>query len=244
MLVMVDPGRQRCGIGRRLLDQALAQLKQKGVREAQLGGGGLSYFWPGVPSEPPGAWAFFEACGWQRRESSYDLVCDLPEYRTPSGLRERVSRQGIVISSPEPKEIPALLEYEKQHFPQWLPGFEQPAATGEYGDLLVARDPEGAIVGSVQVLSPQLRWQAGGFVWEQLLGKDTGGIGSLGVMPAMEGRGIGLALAARATELLQARGLKTSYVGWTWLVDWYGRLGYRVWQEYRMCWKKLEESSG
>lgn len=54
-----------------------------------------------------------------------------------------------------------------------------------------------------------------------------------------QGNGIGLALAARVTERLQSRGIATSYVGYTWLVDWYGRLGYRVWQEYRMSWKQV-----
>jgi predicted N-acetyltransferase YhbS len=48
-------------------------------------------------------------------------------------------------------------------------------------------------------------------------------------------QGIGLALAARATEIVRERGLARSYVGWTWLVDWYGKLGYRVWQEYIMA---------
>jgi len=61
-------------------------------------------------------------------------------------------------------------------------------------------------------------------------------------MEAVREKGIGLALAARVTELLQQRGLGMSYVGWTWLVDWYGRLGYRVWREYVMSWKRDQVS--
>jgi hypothetical protein len=48
-----------------------------------------------------------------------------------------------------------------------------------------------------------------------------------------------MALVAQATEILQARGCSTSFIGWTWLVDWYGKLGYAVWQEYIMSWKNL-----
>jgi hypothetical protein len=59
----------------------------------------------------------------------------------------------------------------------------------------------------------------------------------------MRGQGIGLALAARVTEALYERGLTNSYIGWTWLIDWYGRLGYQVWQEYIMAWRQLRASS-
>jgi hypothetical protein len=59
------------------------------------------------------------------------------------------------------------------------------------------------------------------------------------VAASVRENGIGLAIAARVTELLRERGAARSYVGWTWLVDWYGRLGYKVWQEYVMSWKTL-----
>jgi len=72
-----------------------------------------------------------------------------------------------------------------------------------------------------------------------LLGQNVGELGPLGVLEAVRENGIGLALAARVTELLRERGASVRYVGWTWLVDWYGRLGYQVWREYVMSWKRL-----
>jgi hypothetical protein len=44
------------------------------------------------------------------------------------------------------------------------------------------------------------------------------------------------------TFYLRARNAKTSYLGWTWLVDWYGQLGYRVWREYKMASKDFSSS--
>lgn len=66
-----------------------------------------------------------------------------------------------------------------------------------------------------------------------------GGFGVLGVGEPFRDRGIGLALAAQATQLLKERGVRMSYLSWTWLVDWYGQLGYRVWREYMLGWKQV-----
>ncbi|HEV2474579.1 MAG TPA: GNAT family N-acetyltransferase, partial [Chthonomonadales bacterium] len=90
----------------------------------------------------------------------------------------------------------------------------------------------GSIAGATYVLDPQNQDELNDFcLWQHLLGAGIGGIGPLGVAESMRGKGIGLALAARATELLQQRGLALSFVGYTWLVDWYGRLGYSVFNE-------------
>jgi GNAT superfamily N-acetyltransferase len=89
------------------------------------------------------------------------------------------------------------------------------------------------------VEDPCAPWWQADIRWLAVLGEQTGGIGPLGVVESMRRRGIGLALAARVTEVLRERGLEKSYIGWTWLVDWYGRLGYQIWQEYIMSWRQL-----
>jgi ribosomal protein S18 acetylase RimI-like enzyme len=81
-LILVEPRYQRRGIGRTLLEGALSGLRQRGVVEVQLGGGGLAYFWAGVPANLPSAWAFFQACGWAAAEQSFDLVRPLRDYTT------------------------------------------------------------------------------------------------------------------------------------------------------------------
>jgi beta-N-acetylhexosaminidase len=239
LLIMVEPSRQRQGIGRALLEQALGVLQQRGVIRAQLGGGGVGYFWPGVPANLPGGWEFFEACGWPYVEPSYDLVRTLGDYRTPPGIEERVREQRVTLEMAAPADAPAILEFERRCFPGWLHAFEHVADHGEYDDILFARDGRGEILGTTLVMDPRSRWRQDAFVWSELLGENTGGVGPLGVQEEARGRGIGLALAARVTRLLKQRGVATSYIGWTWLVDWYGKLSYHVWQEYRMSWKQL-----
>jgi len=239
MAIMVAPAQQRQGVGKALLEAALDALKRKGVTEVQLGGGGISYFWAGVPADLPGAWSFFQACGWPKVETSFDLVRELGDYTTPPGIYERVRKPQITLETAKPADIPEVLAFEAQHFPRWLHAFERVAAHDEGGDVVLARDAQRDIVGTTLVMAARSRSWRDRFVWSELLGPNLGGVGPLGVMEAMRGRGIGLALAARVTELLKERGVETSYIGWTWLVDWYARLGYRVWQEHTMSWKSL-----
>jgi ribosomal protein S18 acetylase RimI-like enzyme len=110
--------------------------------------------------------------------------------------------------------------------------------SGEADDVLVARGPRDAIQGAVLIHGPDARWH-GPLRWARRLGAGTGAIGAIGVAEAARGKGAGLALLARATEALQERGLVRVYVAGTWLRDWYGKLGYRVWMDYRVSAREL-----
>jgi beta-N-acetylhexosaminidase len=238
LVVVVDPGHRRRGVGRALLEGALARLRSLGVRRVQLGGGGHWYFWPGVPVDLPDAWPFFAALGWEEAERSFDLVCPLGDYAPPPGVLDRVRAQGVTVGEATAGDLPAALAFEREHFPGWLAGFERAAAGDAHRVVVLARAATGGVVGTALVGAPA---PAGppAVIWDALLGRDTGTIGGVGVAPAARGRGVGLAVAACATEVLRARGAARSHAGWTWLVDWYGRLGYRPWREYRMSWRRL-----
>lgn len=238
LAVLVAAPHRRHGVGRRLVDHALAGLKAQGVEEVQLGGGGRSYFWCGVPTTLPAAWAFFSACGWRERERSVDLVQELGQYTTPAWVTERIRQRHSTIGAATPAEAQSVLAFEEQHFPKWLHTYAHVVDQCAWDDLIVARDATGAIVGTTLVMEPCSSWWPGE-VWNALLGESTGGIGPLGVRENQRDQGIGLALAAYVTDVLQQRQVQTSYVGWTWLVEWYGRLGYHVWHEYVMAWQQL-----
>lgn len=236
-LFLVAPGFQRQGIGRMFHTHVLSLLQQRGVTRVQLGGG-RSYLWQGVPINLPDAWAFFQACGWQEVERSFDLAREMSGYTTPAGTYERLS-PSITIELAIAADADAILAFEGQHFSQWLRHYQRVLRHQGFADVVVAKEYHRRIVGASFVKDPHAAWWDHEIRWLSLLGRETGGVGPLGVAEAARGQGIGLALAARVTELLHERGLKTSYIDWTWLVDWYGQLGYQVWQEYIMSWRTL-----
>jgi len=233
--LLVAPAFQSRGVGRMLHDHALSSLKQRGLAKIQLGGG-FHYFWQGVPLNLPQAWAFFHACGWREGEHSFDLVRDLAGYVTPPGVYERL-RPTITITQATPVDATAILSFEEQHFPRWFPYYQRVLHHQGYADVVVAKEVNQGVVGTSLILDPHAPGWHDDIRWLSLLGKNTGGAGALGVAESMREQGIGLALAARATELVHERGLERSYLGWTWLVNWYGKLGYQIWQEYVMSWR-------
>lgn len=231
--LLVSSAYQRRGVGGLLHDHALSSLKQRGVAQIQLGPG-FHYFWQGIPANLPHAWAFFQTRGWREIEHSFDLIQEMADYATPSGVYERL-RPAITLKQALSDDAADILSFEKQHFPQWVPFYRHVIDHQAYADIVVAREVNQGIAGTALVVDPHSSGWNNDIRWLSLLGENTGGIGTLGVAESLREQGIGLALAARVTEIVRERGLARSYVGWTWLVDWYGKLGYRVWQEYIMA---------
>jgi ribosomal protein S18 acetylase RimI-like enzyme len=239
MLILVDRKHQRQGIGKTVLNYAIESLSKDGICDIQLGAGGGSYFWPGVPKNIPTAIKFFKACGWKFTENSFDLVGDMKSYKTPPWIYERIKGSNIQIKIAEISESKNILEFEKKYFPKWYDFFKITVSNEGINDVLIALDSFENVVGSVLLFTPQSRFYNEKFDWELILGKNTGGFGALGVTESQREKGIGMALSARASEILGVRKVKNSWLGWTWLSDWYGKIGYKVWREYAMSWKKL-----
>jgi GNAT superfamily N-acetyltransferase len=237
-VVLVAPTARRRGLGRALHDAALAAMAARGVGTVRLGPGPNGYLWPGVPVDLPEAWSFFAALGWRSDERASDLVLDLADYATPPWVLARLP-PGVSVGPAAPGDALLVGSFEQAHLPGWERPFARPFDSGEPGDVLLARRTDGEILGSILLLDPRSRWH-GPLTWSRRLGDLTGGPAVVGVAPDARDQGIGLALVARATELLRERRLARSCVIWTWLVDWYAKLGYRVWAEYRVSARRLD----
>jgi len=223
--LFVQPEHRRQGMGRELLEAALDDLRRQGVKRVQPGIG-PSYFWPGVPLDPPEGWLFFKARGFREKERSFDLTRRLDGYATPGWVWERLRPLGIKILKAASNDAPAVNNFMEGNFHYFALYYKRAFDEQRPQEILLARQGE-AILGGCLVEAESLRWAS------QFDGR-MGAPGAVCVAESAQGQGIGMALAARGTELLQAAGFQHSFIGYTWLVDWYGKLGYRVWQEYVM----------
>ena len=134
------------------------------------------------------------------------------------------------IAAPEDEALAA--QFVALEYPEWLPYFSQAFRAGRAGEVILARSG-GEILGACLA-------ESGAALWSARFVNPVGAPACILTAERAPERGIGLALSAFATEQLQARGCRTSFIGWTWLVDWYGKLGYRVWAENIMSWRGRE----
>lgn len=236
--LVIAPAARHRGNGTALHDRALAHLREQGVRRVQLGGG-EPRFWPGVPTNLLEAEPFFRACGWAFAGLSHDLIRDLRAPHAPDPGWGRAPA-GIAIAVATPADLPELLAFERREFPTWQGAYATLAARGVADDFLIARRADGALVGAlILYAAARSRPPRHDVPWSVLLGDDRGGLGAVGVAAAARDRGIGAALVAHGSAVLAARGVGTCCIGWTWLLDFYGRDGYRPWRGYAMSWRAL-----
>lgn len=240
LLLMVDPQCQRQGIGTKLLQAALEKFENEKIATIHLGANAALPFWPGIPSGLPVARAFFAKHGWQFYEESYDLMMDLREFAPPDWVSERPRQHGMDIRPAALEDVPALYRYLEAEFPAWRRWFvHELEVRGPKGIVVAGKGSQ--VVGAL-LLSDSSSPDWTGRQWRTFLGEDMGALGTVCVRESERNQGIGLAMVALASQILRDRGVRNCFVHWTWLVDWYGKLGYKVWQEYWMAKKVMRES--
>lgn len=238
LVLLVAPTRQGQGLGRALHERALDHLRDSGAHTVQLGG--LSpRFWCGVPANLPHARTFFQERGWEFGPTVYDLTQDLSQYTTPPAIYQRIAAQQITLAPAVQADGPEILAFEGREFPNWLKHYERDSRLGDYQDILVARDQSGQVVGTLLMSTPQSHPERTDVVWRVQLGADAGSIGAVGVAASEQGRGIGIALVARASDLLKERGVRNCYIDWVEITDFYAKLGYQKWRAFDMSMREL-----
>lgn len=230
LLVAVAPNCQLQGVGAGLLRALRLIFDAKGIRTVTLGAGASRPLWHGVPVSLPGALAFFQRHADGLDEVSYDLIRGLADLRAPTIPLQRARHYGVSIETLSSEFTAPLLTFEEDHFPDWRPYFFAAIADGELHNVLIARRRQ-EIVGSTLLSEAP---DCPGAQWEQRLGPRLGAFGVIGVTPRHRGHGVGAALVADAMWRLRNRGVLTCFVHWTDLRDWYVRLGFQVWEEYRL----------
>jgi GNAT superfamily N-acetyltransferase len=219
----VAPDERRRGIATRLVEHALGDLRRRGVRQVAAGSGAGPYIWPGVPLDRPDAVRFFAAIGWDESHVSTDLTAELQADDLDEELARFGPPGGVSLALAAPDQRPRILEFEDAHFPQWSRSFREPG-----NDVLVATEA-GEIVGTLLLSGP-----GHASVYWPMLGEDSAEISCVGVAASQEGRGVGSAMVARASQELRTRGAGTCHIGWAVRVGFYSRVGYTPWRHYSM----------
>lgn len=234
LVVLVEPSVQRSGVGCALLEQLEAVLHSARVVSLRLGAVSTgTYFWPGLPAENKSVWPFFQGHGWKQEESCADLVQDLAFFSMPMWVRERLTAARVTLRESAPHLRDKILQFEQANFPAWTAFMANELAGSGDKNLLVAQTESGEIVGSLLM---KAGIQA---LWKSDTGVTAGSLNLVGVSSQRQRQGIGLALTARAMEVLRERGCARCYIQWTGLSEWYGKLGAAVWANYWMAQKAL-----
>ncbi len=232
-LLAVHPAFQRRGVGRALLRQAERYLRAHQRRRAVLGGD-PDHFVPGIP-RAPGALAFFAACGYELAGDAYDLRRPIAGYETPASVAATMAAHpDLEIRPLGTEEASRLLAFLDEVFPgRWR------YTVGRFLDLggsiadIMGVVQSGRVCGFAHLFHPASRWIGPSIAWTHGAARRAGGLGPMGLAPALRGRGVGLALLDRAVRRLADLGIEDMTVDWTDLAAFYGRLGFVRWRQYR-----------
>ncbi len=223
-LLVVTAASRGQGLGEALWQAACVGLRERGRSLLRLGAD-PDHLLPGVPGVTGAAsWRFLLARGVVPGDLEADVLVDL---RLPEvGRLPPHATLHVVDDDPD-----AAQAFVQRCFPgRWADDLARYAAAGT--TLLTLR--EGATTLAFAAVFRQDDALLGpSLTWASALPGPVGGIGPLGVDPAVRGRGLGLRLVAEALDWHRVRGARDVVLDWSRLTGFYGRLGGRVWRTYQ-----------
>src|SRR5262249_7880030 len=148
------------------LEAATEHLGNLGVTRLRFGGG-QSYFWPGVPIDQPQMIELLEQHAWHAGGQISDMVGASAMSHVPEEITARIASSGAHLRLATARDGPAILAFEEQHFPQWLPAAAQAVWQEDFANMLLA-ELDGTIVGTNFLTAPG----DPDLLWRRLLGED------------------------------------------------------------------------
>lgn len=228
---------------RSLVQTALNWLKAKGRKRVSYGSDPAHLF-PGVPVEQELHQQILQEAGFTLSEHVVvDLVRELADYRVPDEVETTLHnlREEYTIRSCTPDDVPALLRFLEQEFPgRWhYETAKRLEAEDTPRDILILTHND-EVVGFCHTFHRGSKRIGPSIYWRKLLGEAYGGLGPIGVAASTRGKGLGLALLCKGVEYVKQQGAGRMAIDWTDLVDFYGRIGFRVWKRYRAASRQIE----
>jgi predicted N-acetyltransferase YhbS len=234
--VLLVKSSYRCeGIGSALLKRAEQTLKDKNIKRIHIGRDPWHYF-PGIPKNFENTKQWFEQRKYVSSYVEYDLIHhyqNQPNCFDPA----RYDVQFSLLKKEEKKDFlsflhrcfPGRWEYEAIHY------FHR----GGTGREFVVIKKNGTIIGFCRINDPNSPFIAQNVYWAPLLNEPLGGIGPLGIDPNERKNGYGLAVVKAGISYLRDRNINSIVIDWTGLVDFYGKLNFKIWKEYQQLSKDL-----
>ncbi|NUW43143.1 GNAT family N-acetyltransferase [Nonomuraea rhodomycinica] len=231
--LFVAPEHRGGGLGRRLLDEALAFLAAHGRTRVEFACYTPHYVLPGAdPERYPAGCALLRQAGFETFSRPVAMDRGLAAYVTPDvvrALRERRESEGYRFRRPLDGELPELIRFAAEVFSaDWG---EAIRGHGDPARLLVAvregRDREG-----------RERERIVGFAAYGAYRGIAERFGPFGVDPAERGTGIGAILLHGAMTMMRAEGLHSSWFLWTGetgpAARLYAKAGYEVTRRFHV----------
>jgi GNAT superfamily N-acetyltransferase/predicted GNAT family N-acyltransferase len=234
-VLLVKSSERRKGIGSALLEKAEKALLERNIKKVHIGRDPWHYF-PGIPKHFEEAINWFEKRNYLSGYQEYDLIRhfqDQPNSFNP----DQYDVQFSLLQKEEKQEFlsflhrcfPGRWEYEAIHY------FHR----GGTGREFVVIKKNGHIIGFCRINDPNSPFIAQNVYWAPLVDKPLGGIGPLGIDKNERKNGYGLAIVEAGISYLQERSIHNIVIDWTGLVDFYGKLDFKIWKEYQQLSKDL-----
>lgn len=194
-LIAVEPVAQGAGLGRALLDAAVAwAFDGEGAAEVRVAGPAPFYLWPGLDFRATKALCLFEAAGFWATGAEFNMSCPTT-FRATAGAVP-VDR---VLSD---DAAAAVLAFVRQEWPGWV---AETARALEHGSCFAALD-EGAPVAFGCHSVNRAGW-----------------IGPMGTDPGRQRTGAGAAVLGALCRDLTAAGFAEAEIGWVGPPEFYAR---------------------
>ncbi|MGZ8652570.1 MAG: GNAT family N-acetyltransferase [Actinomycetota bacterium] len=192
----VDPSFEGRGLGSAIIDWTEAQTRSR------VGEDSTARLWNSVQANNAGAIALLETYGYAAIRSFWDMTMDLDDSFDAGSVPEGVTIRPVVMEVDGPAASSVLNTAFRSHFGHVEETFEGWLAQQEADDtwdptLGLLAEVDGTIVG----------FSNNGVI------DGTGYVFELGVLPEMQGRGIGRALLRHSFAMLAGRGILKGRLG-------------------------------
>lgn len=221
LVLCVSPKYQNRGIGTKLLHEAENDIYERGHSHIVLGRSNQTYLCQGVPYiNHYNPCCFFEKYGYVANWSSVDMSLSLENFSLGK-IQISAFSETLSFRYAEKDDQEILQEKVFKVNPSWSNYYTHSE------DAIFLAEEKGEITGFVLICKDRMPFAL------NFSGR-VGGLACLGVVPEKRNRGIGLQLAAYGTRELKLLGCDYAYLGYTWLEDWYGTLGYQPYARFWM----------